>query len=342
MGADQDENKPIQYQAGDIIVTEGEQGGNLLIIKSGVVEVYRERRGTHMTLAQLGKGEILGIMSIMRNQKRAASAKAKTDVVISEISNTAVKKLFADLPRWSNAVISDLMLRVEQADELFTNQYMQNAGHQVKKSYIKIGNQLADGFASFVAIMAKSTENENIVVDDVLTSFSEVVSIDFGKLRKVYDVFDKFQLIDLAKGGSIAAVIDQLKGLKVYAAFIKNTIDTEIIEHLISVFAVSERASIAACLKHLESKGHSMDDPFESTLADLEADLKSNSLEFDPHPFKEAAFYDLLVIDKSSAEHVIKFTPNELRDQMRFIEIAMALDKLEDVENRISKRTLVY
>jgi len=78
-----------QLQPGKILFHEGDAGNEAFLIMSGSIEIYRVNGGDQQSLATLGRGEILGEMSLIDKQPRMASARAiePTEVtIISEAS----------------------------------------------------------------------------------------------------------------------------------------------------------------------------------------------------------------------------------------------------------------
>jgi CRP-like cAMP-binding protein len=114
-----DKTKDTNFAKGQILIREGEDSGDLWIIRSGEVEVYRERKEREFVVAKVGAGEMLGTMTATTGLKRQASARAKTDVTATIIPKETVAKLIKTLPKWANGFIKDLVSRVQYADDLY-------------------------------------------------------------------------------------------------------------------------------------------------------------------------------------------------------------------------------
>lgn len=65
-----------RYGTGELIVRQGDEGGDWFIIVSGHVAVEVERGSTAVTVAQLGPGEFFGEMSLMTGERRTATVRA--------------------------------------------------------------------------------------------------------------------------------------------------------------------------------------------------------------------------------------------------------------------------
>jgi len=114
----------IVFGVGDKVFTEGETGDVAYLIKSGKVKIVKEKdKDTHRTIATVTPGNVIGEMSLIDDQPRAASAivleettvmviskdnlqerLAKTDPVVVRLLNT-----FTDRLRQQSKAIVNLM-----------------------------------------------------------------------------------------------------------------------------------------------------------------------------------------------------------------------------------------
>ena len=74
------------YEAGQIILRQGELPRNFYIILNGEVQVYREHDGEETEVAILGSGELFGEMALLRRVRRTASVRAITPVDLFTMS----------------------------------------------------------------------------------------------------------------------------------------------------------------------------------------------------------------------------------------------------------------
>lgn len=75
---------------GQILFEEGDAGTEAFLISSGAIEIYR-RGAIEQSLATLGAGELLGELSLIDDQPRAASARAAEDSVLIVLSKESLK-----------------------------------------------------------------------------------------------------------------------------------------------------------------------------------------------------------------------------------------------------------
>ena len=72
--------KQREYNAGDIILKEGDPSDVVYKIVSGDVEVFKEQDGQTILLGVMKAGEFLGEMGVVDDEPRSASARAKNQV----------------------------------------------------------------------------------------------------------------------------------------------------------------------------------------------------------------------------------------------------------------------
>ncbi len=72
------------FNPDSIIFKEGDNASCMYIIKSGIVEVFINRKNKDIELAKLSEGDFFGEMAILRQETRSASIKAieKTELIV--------------------------------------------------------------------------------------------------------------------------------------------------------------------------------------------------------------------------------------------------------------------
>lgn len=79
---------------GSVICKEGDRGDSMFVISEGWVEIFNKRSESgKITLDSLKEGDFFGEFGLLTDGKRHASAQAKSDVVLLEVTS----KLFKDL-----------------------------------------------------------------------------------------------------------------------------------------------------------------------------------------------------------------------------------------------------
>ncbi len=95
-----DELREVRARAGDWILREGEVADSLFIVSSGRVEVVDE--GPPEALIRiLRRGDVLGELALLRQGTRSASARARRDVELLELSRQAFETLIQQAPSFA-------------------------------------------------------------------------------------------------------------------------------------------------------------------------------------------------------------------------------------------------
>jgi small-conductance mechanosensitive channel/CRP-like cAMP-binding protein len=101
----------LRYGKGEKIIAQGDPGGSMYVISSGVAQVTVERDGRVSDLSQLVSGECFGEISLLTGQPRNASVTAKTDCDIVEIDKSAMRDLLKQYPRLADHLSETLSAR---------------------------------------------------------------------------------------------------------------------------------------------------------------------------------------------------------------------------------------
>ena len=88
------------YETGETIITKGEIGREVFIVKRGEVEVYQPAfdGGAEQLIAKLGKGDVFGEKALLEDTPRNASVRAKTAVDLLVISRDDFTAMVCQFP----------------------------------------------------------------------------------------------------------------------------------------------------------------------------------------------------------------------------------------------------
>jgi small-conductance mechanosensitive channel/CRP-like cAMP-binding protein len=86
------------YGGGERVVAQGETSGEMFVIESGVVAVFKEQDGREVQLARLGAGEVFGEMALMTGEPRNATVRAASASELLVIDHVALREVLAAAP----------------------------------------------------------------------------------------------------------------------------------------------------------------------------------------------------------------------------------------------------
>jgi len=104
----------VRFSAGDVIMTEGEEGGLMYVVMEGEIEISLKGK----TLATALSGEIVGEMSLINSELRSATVTAKTGCVLALIDDASFKSLLRHVPDFTIHVINVLADRLQKAFDM--------------------------------------------------------------------------------------------------------------------------------------------------------------------------------------------------------------------------------
>lgn len=110
--------RTVSFQAGDTILSEGEDGDTAYLINSGSVEVIVGKGDRARSVATLGAGEVFGEIGLIDAGPRSASVKAVTDTECVVTTYDELTGSFREHPERAFAFMKTLAGRLRHMNEL--------------------------------------------------------------------------------------------------------------------------------------------------------------------------------------------------------------------------------
>lgn len=105
------EIKIKKIMPGNYIFREHDPSNSMFIIKSGQVEILKERSGMVMRLTQLHAGQLFGDAGFFELKPRTYSARALEEVELIEMPYSDLKKEYTTLPSWSKLMMVTMSIQ---------------------------------------------------------------------------------------------------------------------------------------------------------------------------------------------------------------------------------------
>jgi CRP-like cAMP-binding protein len=102
------------FEPGSIIFKEGDTTTEMYLILSGTVQILKQEGENSFELAQLGKGSVLGELSLLDHQPRSATARVLEKSSATIIDETLFKRTLAELPSWLTNIIKVVVSRLRE------------------------------------------------------------------------------------------------------------------------------------------------------------------------------------------------------------------------------------
>ncbi len=120
----------IKISAGTELFVEGSKGDRAYIIKEGQIEVFKTAGGQKVLLSVLKPGDILGEMSLVEEGARTASARARTESLLLEISREQFNNLLLTSSAAALAMLHTIISRLRSTEKMLQqNEKMAQLGN---------------------------------------------------------------------------------------------------------------------------------------------------------------------------------------------------------------------
>lgn len=108
-----------RYAAGDVIIRMGDRARHAYIIEQGRVEVSAQAGSRKVVIAELGKGEIFGEMSVIDDAPRSATVTALEDTDVVVMQRSRFQRPLAAADPIMNMLLRVVLARFRSAQQLF-------------------------------------------------------------------------------------------------------------------------------------------------------------------------------------------------------------------------------
>ena len=110
------------FSAGEVIIRMGEVGSTMYVIRSGRVQVVRERPGAEaLVFATLGPGDVFGELSIFDSEERSATVVAVEDTDTVTLGRVDIVRLVSRSPEMALSLLKALSARLRVANDRLTH-----------------------------------------------------------------------------------------------------------------------------------------------------------------------------------------------------------------------------
>ena len=114
--------KQESFQAGDVIIGEGDRDGRLFVVMSGEAEVIKGRGGpAEWRLQTLGPRSYFGEMAMIGDWVRSASVVAKTDVEVLTLDQLNLRQEIEKYPMIAIELLQMLTRRIQVLEKSLVN-----------------------------------------------------------------------------------------------------------------------------------------------------------------------------------------------------------------------------
>lgn len=160
---------PVQLQAGQPLMKEGETGDSLYVVLDGEFEISKRSGEQDLVIAVRGRGEVLGEMSLLNRAPHSASVRALRQSDLLRISRDAFEKLLA-----SSAAAALAMLHTVSGRLQHTEAMLRQSEKMASLGTLAAG--LAHELNNPAAAARRSSEHLHRAVDDWILRTEELLA----------------------------------------------------------------------------------------------------------------------------------------------------------------------
>ena len=105
------------YRDGEIVINKGDEGTCLFVIQEGKVEVFDEKDGAEIKIADLGAGEFFGEMGLFEKDVRSCTVRAQGNAKILTIDKKNFYKTIQKDPTLAYRLLQKMSFRLRELNK---------------------------------------------------------------------------------------------------------------------------------------------------------------------------------------------------------------------------------
>ncbi len=135
------------FKAGQIIINQGELGGDMYIVAAGDVNIFLPgEESRRVSLKDVARGEFFGELALFDKKPRSASALATTDAVLLELTRVTLSDYLSKRPRAAMAILEVMAERLRETNALLSARVSKDAVQEIEQN-LSWSERLADRVA---------------------------------------------------------------------------------------------------------------------------------------------------------------------------------------------------
>jgi CRP/FNR family cyclic AMP-dependent transcriptional regulator len=135
--------------AGTPLFHRGEPGDSMYLVENGCVRIsVKDADGHDTTLAEMGKGDFFGEMSLLDGNARSADATASVDSRLAVLPRADFRSFLRKNPDIALGILTALTHRLRRTDDLLRHRVSRNANEE-EEARLTVADRAADLIAEF-------------------------------------------------------------------------------------------------------------------------------------------------------------------------------------------------
>src|ERR1043165_7603595 len=138
----------VEYDDGDVIFSQGDEGSSLFVVEDGAVEISYGEGKAKFCLATLFPGKYFGELSLFDGAPRSATATAIQRSRLIRLDRDELVEFVNSSPAAALRIIGEMGERLPPTNELMSRQVSRNVLLEAEER-LTFGQRIADKVASF-------------------------------------------------------------------------------------------------------------------------------------------------------------------------------------------------
>ena len=150
-----------EYNRGETVFTEGQQGDSLFIVMAGKVKIGRRAAdGRENMLSVMGPSDMFGELSLFDPGPRTATATVLTDAKLAWLAHTALRPWIADRPEISEQLLRVLARRLRRTNDALADLIFTDVPGRVAKALLELAQRFGSSDGDGIRVHHDLTQEE--------------------------------------------------------------------------------------------------------------------------------------------------------------------------------------
>lgn len=318
--------KIIHLKKGELLFAKGDEGGTMMLIKTGELNIFTKVQGKEISLKKMGPGEVIGTASCLTGSPRAASAKALAACELIQYTAHQLQDRMAELPGWVGVVVKDITSIITEMNDKYSDA-IKRIDDISRKGFTPLqkARLISNCIGTLTPMMGRDIDDKKAMfMSDLLPLVSQVVGITEEEMQPVVDV--------LMETGLIKVTIDPEKKKKYLSADYakKNLLFAKFVQEAAygtnrklvqAQITPKQKRMSTALVRYAKSTGGSLGKPVTFNQTQLQDELKpKTTVTYHRETIMALGELSLFTIDKAAKPYTISFVPTKVSRMMAFIE----------------------
>jgi CRP-like cAMP-binding protein len=331
----------VNFAAGTLVYKDGPRSGQLYMINEGEVEIFKTKGEAVESVATLGPGEIVGLVSVLAGEAHDTSARVTKDVVATSIPREQIKKCLASEPPWMESIFNGFVRRIRELTTAIQTLHTINRGlRQSQITRLYTATQIASALGVFGESLAKQLDDRKVLFrEELIEQLACALARPRLEIEKIFEILVGAGLVKLEiEPDRKRKIIDLscVRRLTAFAEFVGSVKSGKIRKLVKAELSMREKRCLVAMVRY--AKGQTV---AHLPIAELEERLHAvTGQEFSLEALEQSERLHLVRVEGFGASAKLVFAPAELGLKLACMEGYRKLVQAGQDSSEVSDRLL--